>query len=73
MDKQMTIMPTIETTKECGKLVEKGCLSLFEKIILRVQKKCNGLAQISNSQELIRNLQGFGDFPHGEIYKCETC
>ena len=36
MDKQMTIMPTIETTKECGKLVEKGGLPLFEKIILRV-------------------------------------
>ena len=33
---KMTIMPTIETTKECGKLVEKGGLPLFEKIILRV-------------------------------------
>ena len=36
MDKRMKIMPTIETTKECGKLVEKGGLPLFEKIILRV-------------------------------------
>ena len=36
MDNQMIIMPTIETTKECGKLVEKGGLPLFEKIILRV-------------------------------------
>ena len=44
MDKQMTIMPTIETTKECRKLIEKGGLPLFEKVILRLQKKCNGLA-----------------------------
>ena len=73
MDRQMTIMPTIETTKECGKLVEKGGLPLFEKIILRVQKNVMVWLKSFNSQELIRNLQGFGDFPHGEIYKCETC
>ena len=73
MDKQMTIMPTIENTKECGKSVEKGGLPLFEKIILRVQKNVMVWLKSFNSQELIRNLQGFGDFPHGEIYKCETC
>ena len=73
MDNQMIIMPTIETTKECGKLVEIGGLPLFEKIILRVQNNVMVWLKSFNSQELIRNLQGFGDFPHGEIYKCETC
>ena len=46
MDKQMTIMPTIETTKECGKLVEKRGLPLFEKNYFESVEKCNGLAQI---------------------------